>query len=1045
MSVLPLRRRTSSSSQAVKYTPCSNGDRSDDDELNDISVLSTNGKDPGGAENGVYDREGDDLSVGMSDNLTLSHDGDSMDNDLHHSHIVTANGPRMLPGPGSSPSPGTPRGDRTKLIGARLSSSGKINLSSPVYTGKVIEQRARTRSSSKQSLIDIVNRVTGRKNLSYSKEEVAFLNKARSNDTMSSHNVHNVNVRKIRRKELHEKFGGKKKLESIETMTNVTVKEGCKWTFVFDPAGRLAYWWSLVISLAFLYNFWVIIYRSAFDEIREETVAIWFTLDYFADLLYMMDIAFHFRTGYLEDGVLQTDSTKLRIHYMNTTIFYIDLLCLLPLDFLYLSAGFQSIFRFFRLVKIYRFWNFLDRTERHTNYPNTIRSSKVLHYLLAIFHWNASLIHLVMPNISNSNYEQNYLIVDRNSTVQEKEVVFVYLNSLYWSVLTLTTIGELPRPERKEEYLFVIFELVASLLLFATVLGHIANIVASVSASRKEFQAKLDGVKTYMSLRRVPLHLQDRVIKWFDYLWISNKSSDENKTLKLLPEKLKAEIAIHVHLDTLKRVDIFQNTEAGFLCELVLRLKPVLFSPGDYICRKGEVGKEMYIVNRGRLQVVADNGKTVLATLKPGSYFGEISILNMGTAGNRRTASVRSVGYSDLFCLSKKDLWDVLKEYPAARVKLESIAVKRLEKYKKAPLEKAAIARSKSTPGLIESAGKVPLQAMVVSRHYTPPHTTSSYGQSSKDCQCSGSLGSNESTRSDSDNNGQGCPVHRNALREGSATPDKPDETESCSFNQRHNNMLPQLNTGLSKSRTQSSMASETTSRRSPDRGTVSPPMSPVSTTSLPQSHPMAVPPCVPNLSISPSANDGVTHNPPFTSTPYAAYTQMNVSQTLLTPHPYQGSISVSPCPSAGSSYPPSSPNPIMYSQLSPIPQGSPIPTNNLAITPTPTSGGHTLFPFNNISPSPNMAASMTSLSRDQSRDMSQDILLQEIQRLRDRLVTLETENTTMSIKLNQQQWEVEHRLAEIEMHICGSDSLSNGEDENSNSKMEPVNKESII
>lgn len=118
---------------------------------------------------------------------------------------------------------------------------------------------------------------------------------------------------------------------------------------------------------------------------------------------------------------------------------------------------------------------------------------------------------------------------------------------------------------------------------------------------------------------------------------------------------LQAEIAINVHLDTLKRVEIFQNTEAGFLCELVLRLRPVLFSPGDYICRKGkcdklslslslthtycivpfagEVGKEMYIVNRGRLQVVADNGKTVMASLKAGSYFGEISILNMGTAG----------------------------------------------------------------------------------------------------------------------------------------------------------------------------------------------------------------------------------------------------------------------------------------------------------------------------------------------------------------------------------------------------------------------------
>lgn len=59
--------------------------------------------------------------------------------------------------------------------------------------------------------------------------------------------------------------------------------------------------------------------------------------------------------------------------------------------------------------------------------------------------------------------------------------------------------------------------------------------------------------------------------------------------------------------------------------------------------------------------------------------------------GNRRTASVRSVGYSDLFVLSKKDMWDVLKEYPAARVRLEAIAVKRLEKYKKAPLEKGML------------------------------------------------------------------------------------------------------------------------------------------------------------------------------------------------------------------------------------------------------------------------------------------------------------------------------------------------------------------
>mgnify|MGYP001550529252 CR=1 FL=1 len=36
--------------------------------------------------------------------------------------------------------------------------------------------------------------------------------------------------------------------------------------------------------------------------------------------------------------------------------------------------------------------------------------------------------------------------------------------------------------------------------------------------------------------------------------------------------------------------------------------------------------------------------------------------------------------------LTKDDLWDVLRDYPAARVRLEAIAVKRLQKYQKPPV-----------------------------------------------------------------------------------------------------------------------------------------------------------------------------------------------------------------------------------------------------------------------------------------------------------------------------------------------------------------------
>ena len=48
--------------------------------------------------------------------------------------------------------------------------------------------------------------------------------------------------------------------------------------------------------------------------------------------------------------------------------------------------------------------------------------------------------------------------------------------------------------------------------------------------------------------------------------------------------------------------------------------------------------------------------------------------------GNKRTANIRSVGYSDLYVLSKKDLWNTLKEYPDAKTKLIEMGRKMLRK-----------------------------------------------------------------------------------------------------------------------------------------------------------------------------------------------------------------------------------------------------------------------------------------------------------------------------------------------------------------------------
>ena len=68
-----------------------------------------------------------------------------------------------------------------------------------------------------------------------------------------------------------------------------------------------------------------------------------------------------------------------------------------------------------------------------------------------------------------------------------------------------------------------------------------------------------------------------------------------------------------------------------------------VFSPGEYVCRKGDVGHEMYIIKEGKLSVVGDDGVTEFAVLSEGNFFGEISILNI--KGDRSSQVLHQIDF----------------------------------------------------------------------------------------------------------------------------------------------------------------------------------------------------------------------------------------------------------------------------------------------------------------------------------------------------------------------------------------------------------------
>jgi hypothetical protein len=113
----------------------------------------------------------------------------------------------------------------------------------------------------------------------------------------------------------------------------------------------------------------------------------------------------------------------------------------------------------------------------------------------------------------------------------------------------------------------------------------------NANSQRDALQEKVDLVKEFLKTHNIEDKFGSRVQAYFDYLWSSPTLDQQDNVLECLPSKLCDEIAMNINMDTLKRVAIFQDCEPGLLRELVSKLKSKLFSPGDYVCRKGDIGR----------------------------------------------------------------------------------------------------------------------------------------------------------------------------------------------------------------------------------------------------------------------------------------------------------------------------------------------------------------------------------------------------------------------------------------------------------------------
>lgn len=99
------------------------------------------------------------------------------------------------------------------------------------------------------------------------------------------------------------------------------------------------------------------------------------------------------------------------------------------------------------------------------------------------------------------------------------------------------------------------------------------------------------------------------------------------------------------------------------------------FEPGQDIFRQGDLGDRIYIIAKGRADVIRkNNGRDVrLAQLGPGEYFGEMALLNQTS----RNATVKCVESLDVLSIHKREFSVLAANLPALRESFEEVMMQR--------------------------------------------------------------------------------------------------------------------------------------------------------------------------------------------------------------------------------------------------------------------------------------------------------------------------------------------------------------------------------